>query len=54
MIPLFVRGGIKGAGFCSVDKNLKVTAYGESIGLSIPSRPEDANIVAKAMGITQY
>ncbi len=45
---LFVPNSIVGAGFFHVDSD-GVKVYGESTGLKIKSRPEDAIFVAKAV-----
>lgn len=44
------RAGVVSAGFFTVS-NGQVEPYGESAGLGVSSRPQDVNLIAKAIGL---
>lgn len=50
---VFDKGTILGAGFCHYGED-GASAYGESIGLNVASRPEDAVLLSRAMAHPQY
>lgn len=48
---LFVAGSITGAGFFHLDLDGRVQVYDRSSTLGVDSKPEDAELVAKAIGV---
>lgn len=53
MRPAFMHGEIISAGFCHYDTD-GVKVYGESVSLKAASRPEDVQLVGRAMSHPEY